>query len=97
MERTTITLEETENRKGRAYIGPKEEIHAEMTYTMAGPKTMIIDHTGVEENYQGQGYARKLLNVLVAKARKEEMKIIPLCPYAKSEFNKDSGIRDVLK
>jgi predicted GNAT family acetyltransferase len=63
---------------------------------MAGPTKMIIDHTEVQGSLQGQGVGRKLLNDLIYFARANDIKVIPLCPYAKSVFDKDLSIRDVL-
>ena len=74
-----------------------EIIAAEMTYSVAGPQMIIIDHTEVGEDYRGQGIGRRVLDALVEKARKEEFKIMPLCPYARSEFQKDPSIRDVMR
>ncbi|MEG0283944.1 MAG: GNAT family N-acetyltransferase [Erysipelotrichales bacterium] len=83
--------------KNRFYLEDNEVEIAEMTYSVAGEKMIIIDHTHVEETYKGQSLGRKLLDEVVAFARKEEKKIIPLCPYAKAQFEKDESIRDVLK
>ena len=68
----------------------------EMTYTWAGAAMLIIDHTGVEAAFKGQGVGRALLDAAVAFAREKSIKILPLCPYAKSVFDKDSSIHDVL-
>lgn len=87
-----IEIEETEN-KGRAYIGKL----AEMTFSKAGSELIIIDHTEVNEELRGQGAGRKLLDALVDLARDRKIKIMPLCPYAKSVFDKNESIRDVLK
>jgi len=83
--------------KGTAYIQDGERRIAEMTYSVASSELIIIDHTHVEEDYKGQSLGRQLLNTLVEKARKENFKIMPLCPYARSVFQKDTSIRDVLK
>ena len=56
----------------------------------------IIDHD-VLEDYRGQAIGRQLLDAVVAFARWKNLKIILLCPYAKSVFNKDPSIADVLK
>ncbi len=69
---------------------------AEMTYSMAGTGKAMIDHTWVSEELRGQGVARQLLDAAVAWARKDQLKIIPVCPYAKAEFDKDPSIGDVL-
>lgn len=90
-----IQIEENSN-KGSAFIADEKEVQAEMTYTMAGDNLMIIDHTQVDESLQGQGIGRKLLDELINKARHQNIKIMPLCPFAKSVFDKDESIRDVL-
>ncbi len=58
---------------------------------------LIIDHTDVNDQFRGQGLGRKLLNELVTFARGRNIKVIPLCPFAKSVFDKDLSIHDVLK
>lgn len=68
----------------------------EMTYTWAGDKMFIIDHTGVEDAFRGQNVGRRLVDAAVAFAREQQVKILPLCPFAKSVFVKDESIRDVL-
>lgn len=69
----------------------------EMAYTWAGDSMLIIDHTDVEDQFRGQGIGRQLLDALVAFAREREIKVIPLCPFPKSVFDKDQSIHDVLK
>jgi uncharacterized protein len=69
---------------------------AEMTYTGAGEKKVIIDHTWVDDSLRGQGIARKLLDALVAWARETGTRAIPICPYASAQFEKDPSIRDIL-
>ena len=72
-------------------------VAGKMTYSLAGDRLIIIDHTEVTSEYGGQGIGTLLLNVLVEKARVENKKIIPLCPYAAAQFNKREEIRDVMK
>ena len=69
----------------------------EMAYTWAGDSMLIIDHTDVEDQFRGQGIGRQLLDALVAFASEREIKVIPLCPFSKSVFDKDQSIHDVLK
>lgn len=82
---------------GTFYIGENEHHLAEMTYTWKDEYTFTIDHTTVDESLRGQGVANKLLAQAVAFAREKNLKIIPLCPFAKSVFDKDSSLHDVLK
>ena len=57
---------------------------------------MILDHTEVDINYRGKGIGNKILNKIVEYVRENDIKIIPLCPFAKSVFDKDKSIGDVL-
>lgn len=67
-----------------------------MTYTWAGPTKFIIDHTEVSENYTGKGLGRQMLSAAVDFAREKGLKILPLCPFAKSVFDKEADLADVL-
>ncbi|MER2117389.1 MAG: GNAT family N-acetyltransferase, partial [Enterococcus casseliflavus] len=49
----------------------------------------------VDPAYRGQGLAEKLVAKGVEKARKEQKKIIPLCPFAKKEFERKPEYADV--
>jgi len=91
-----IQLEQDE-KNGRAFIQNEQGTQAEMTFSKAGKQLLIIDHTEVGESLRGQGVGRKLLNKIVAYVREHEIKIMPLCPYAKSVFDKDPSISDVLR
>ncbi|AXQ24002.1 N-acetyltransferase [Acinetobacter wuhouensis] len=84
-------------KKGEFYIGEENHHLAEMAYTWAGETMLIIDHTTVEDELRGQSVGRKLLDQVVDMARQKNIQIIPLCPFAKSVFDKDPSIRDVLK
>ena len=84
-------------KKGEFYIGEENHHLAEMAYTWVGETMLIIDHTTVEDELRGQSVGRKLLDQVVDMARQKNIQIIPLCPFAKSVFDKDPSIRDVLK
>ena len=92
----TIQLEETE-KKGRASAKENGTTLAEMTFSKAGAHLLIINHTDVDESLRGQGVGRKMLDKIVEHAREHQLKIMPLCPFAKSVFNKDQSIADVLR
>lgn len=68
---------------------------AEMTYSMAGDKA-IIDHTDVSDELRGSGAGKRLVDAAVHWAREEKKKVLPLCPFAKSVFDKSPDYRDVL-
>lgn len=68
----------------------------EMTYSKAGDTLIIIDHTEVDSAFGGQGVGKKMVLAAVDFARENNIKILPLCPFAKAAFDKDSTIQDVL-
>ena len=96
MENLAIRIEENES-KGKVYIGDSKAPLAAMTFSKAGSKLLIIDHTEVSDALQGQGVGRQLLDKVVGITRERGLKVIPLCPFAKSVFDKDPSIRDVLR
>ncbi|WP_312075574.1 GNAT family N-acetyltransferase [Chryseobacterium sp.] len=67
-----------------------------MTYTWAGEERFIIDHTEVEEAYNGKGVGKEMLLAAVQFARENGKTIIPLCPFAKASFQKHEELQDVL-
>ncbi|MFQ6602817.1 GNAT family N-acetyltransferase [Flavobacterium sp. C3NV] len=82
----------------RGYFEAIEEgIEAgKMTYTWAGDSKFIIDHTEVSPDFNGKGVGKKLVMAAVEYARTNNLKIIPLCPFAKSVFDKVEEINDVI-
>jgi len=92
-----ITKEETES-KGRFVARDGEAEMGEMTYSVANDgKLIIVDHTGVNAAYEGQGVAKALFNTMVETVRNEERKVMPLCPYVRAEFKKNKDLWDVLR
>lgn len=67
-----------------------------LAYIWAGPGKFIIDHTEVSADFTGQGVGKKLVMAAVDYARENKIKILPLCPFAKSVFDKTPEIQDVL-
>ena len=67
---------------------------AEMTYT-GSDTSIIIDHTQVDDSLRGKGVGAKLVAEGVNWARTQQLKIIPLCPFAKSQFDKHPEYNDI--
>lgn len=91
----TILQSEQDN-KGKFYIEKEGRELAHMTYVWAGTARIIIDHTEVDDAQRGTGAGKKMVLAAVDFARQKGIKILPLCPFAKSVFDKESGIQDVL-
>ena len=85
-----------EGQRGAFVISRDDEVLAELTYSVGGALA-ILDHTDVDERLRGTGAGARLVKAAVEWARAEKMQIVPLCPYAKSVFNKTPEYGDVLK
>ena len=90
-----IRLNESDS-KGFAIAKEDAKQAGIMTYSMAGPTLLIIDHTEVGPQFNGKGLGQQLLYKIVEMARDKNKKIIPLCPFAAKMFKKLDDIRDVL-
>jgi predicted GNAT family acetyltransferase len=74
--------------KGLFYIEKDKKIVAEMIYTMPSADKLIIEHTEVSDSLKGQNIGLRLVKHAVEYARKNNLKIIPLCPFTLAMFKK---------
>ena len=88
--------QEDDGKKGMFFISREGKKVAKMVYTWAGVDRFIIEHTEVSDLLKGQGAGKQMLMKAVEFARGKGVRIIPLCPFARSVFNKQADIRDVL-
>jgi len=65
-------------------------------YSSPAPNKMIIEHTEVDDALSGKGVGLSLVTTAVEYARTHHIKILPLCPFAKSVFDKRPEFNDVL-
>ena len=82
--------------KGAFFIERDGARLAELTYTVAGDTT-ILDHTHVDDALRGTGAGKRLVEAAVQWARQGGHKFLPLCPFAKSVFDKTPEYAGVLK
>ncbi len=85
-----------DGKKGKFYLLLDDEEIGKMEYVYAGPGKYIIEHTEVNETHEGKGLGRQLVAAGVAYAREKQMKVLPLCPYAKAIFDRMPEYGDVL-
>ncbi len=82
--------------QGRFYLEQQKQRIAEIDFMHpSGKAYYVITHTGVDESLKGQGVGKELVKRVVDKARADGLKILPLCPYAKSQFEKTPAYADV--
>jgi predicted GNAT family acetyltransferase len=87
-------LNKTKNGHFKAIDNEKEA--GRITYTWAGTDKFIIDHTELNSDFAGQNLGKKMVLEAVQYARENNLKILPLCPFAKSVFDKTKEIQDLL-
>jgi uncharacterized protein len=87
---------ERSGQRGAFFIERDGKRLAEMTYSIGG-RIAIIDHTDVDDVLRGTGTGGRLVQAAVEWARAEKMQLMPLCPFAKSVFDKTPAFADVLK
>ena len=82
---------EAEQPRSAAYDKEKRVAEIEDTHGC-----WVITHTEVDPAYGGQGIARRLIEEIVAEARRAGKKIVPLCSYADKMMTGKEEYRDVL-
>lgn len=92
----TITRETLDARHGR-YVAHLPDIagEAELTYTLREPGLISADHTGVPDAMGGRGIGRKLVARMVADARQEGVRIVPLCSFVLAQARRHPDWADV--
>lgn len=85
-----------QNGKGKFYVEVDGRQLAEIEYTMPAADKMIIHHTEVSDELRGKNVGLQLVTHAVDYARTNKIKIIPLCTFAKSVFDRKPEMGDVL-
>ena len=79
-----IVEREVFGHKGRYVIRHGGE-EAELTYSITTPELVIADHTFVPDSFRGTGAGLAMVTRLIADARAEGFKIMPLCPFVNAQ------------
>ena len=80
---------------GMFYMEDEKGIVSELTYTRQDKEVMIIDHTKTRDNLRENGLASKVLDHVVDYARKNSIKIDPLCPFVEAKFDETASYKDI--
>lgn len=88
-----LTIKETDN---QFFIGETpEEPLAQIKYERQ-EGFLSLTHTEVSSTLKGQGIGQKLVAYAVDYARKNKLKITPICPFAKKQLESNPEYHDVL-
>ena len=84
MEKVSLRLEDN---RGEFYIAKGDKELGEMAIGIKGTN-LTVYHTGVVPEAEGKGLAKLLLTTMVDYARKNGLKVIPLCSYVHAQFKR---------
>lgn len=96
MSSITITREHTPT--GGRHVGRVDGLAggAELTDCRAGRGLIRAEHTFAPDAMRGTGVAKALVGRLVDDARAEGCRVIPLCPYVRSQLERHPEWSDVI-
>lgn len=94
-EQFSVEQEDAEGH-GRYFINLPGGFEAEMTYRKQGGNTIVIDHTYTPPEFRGRNIAALLMNRAIEDARKNELRIKPVCSYAVVQFQRHPEWADLL-
>lgn len=79
------------NTKGHGHFNilDNKKLLGKMEIGISG-NDLTVYHTEVLPEAEGKGLAKKLLKAMVDYARKNNLKVIPLCPYVFAQFKRHS-------
>jgi predicted GNAT family acetyltransferase len=65
-------------------------------YLRAGSK-IVIEHTEVPEDLEGQGLASRIVRAALEFARDEKLSVIPLCPFTAAFIRRHPEFQDLVE
>ncbi len=88
--------QEDTGQRGSFFVEQDGERLAELAYTWRGDKLISIDHTEVDEKFEGKGVASTLAEHMASFARADGIKLILYCQFAKVYFARHKEQQDLL-
>jgi uncharacterized protein len=82
-----IELKLDAQQKGAFFINDGNERVAEMVIAIK-ETDLVVYHTEVSDKLKGKGVAAMLLAEMVTYARKQHLKVVPLCAYVSAQFKR---------
>jgi predicted GNAT family acetyltransferase len=93
----TIRIKHDQSASGGRYEARVEgkDGTGELTYRRRSPATVTADSTRVDDSLRGTGVGKALIERLVADARADGFRIVPMCSFVKAVFERRPDWSDV--
>lgn len=59
-------------------------------------RTIVVEHTWVDDNHRHQGIAKSLTEYLINQVIENKQTILPLCPYTKFYFSEHPALSELI-
>ena len=84
---TEIKLNMQQGEPSSFDVHDEEGKAGEMIFEING-SDLTVYHTEVDSEKEGRGYAKLLLDAMVAYVREHQLMVIPMCPYVHMQFKR---------
>lgn len=84
-----MNIEHQQDKKRFCVFNDAGEQMGLIEYLPAGGGDIYATHTEVFPAYEGRGVAAQLLDAMVAYAKENDLKIVPMCGYVVRSFEKN--------
>lgn len=83
-----MAVEITDNTTRRRFeVRVDDEIAALVTYGKNAHE-IALTHTETKPGFEGQGYAKQVVEFALARAREDGLEVLPFCPYVRDYIAK---------
>lgn len=82
-----IKIDLDDQHRGAFYVVDNGAEIGEMDIAVNGGN-LTVYHTEVAGEAEGKGYAKKMLDAMAGYAREQHLKVVPLCPFVKVQFER---------
>ncbi len=90
-------MKDIKKNENKFFLGnDPEHPDAALIFSLREGGIISIDSTFVSPALKGQGIGRRLIEKVAEYARKKNMKIVPVCSYAKKVMSEEERYADIL-
>ncbi|SDZ73278.1 hypothetical protein SAMN05192529_10125 [Arachidicoccus rhizosphaerae] len=87
MEKTAVVLQDNGSGQISLYSDEQKAGFMEISVDL-DQHLLTVYHTEVEEQYNGRGFGKLLLEALVQYSRNNQLRVRPLCPFVHAQFKR---------